>query len=115
MRKRDGLKSPVRKNCTPGSVRGPSGNRRSYRDDDVDGLEYVVALSAVLDSVRKLLKLRTPLAYPGNQSDRPGSIFLACSHFVYVSLRKLTCPPPIGVLPSHCFLRRILPPFHAGV
>jgi hypothetical protein len=32
MRKRGGLKSPVRENCTPGSVRGPSGNWRSYRD-----------------------------------------------------------------------------------
>jgi hypothetical protein len=32
MRKRGGLKSPVRENRTPGSVRGPSGNRRSYRD-----------------------------------------------------------------------------------
>src|SRR5262245_46813913 len=32
MRKREGLKSPVRENCTPGSVRGPSGNWRSYRD-----------------------------------------------------------------------------------
>jgi len=33
LRKRVFLKSPVRENRTPGSVRGPSGNRRSYRDD----------------------------------------------------------------------------------
>src|SRR5215471_16136294 len=33
MRERVGLKSPVRENCTPGSVRGASGNRRPYRDD----------------------------------------------------------------------------------
>jgi hypothetical protein len=32
MRKRVGLKSPVRENRTPGSVRGPLGNWRSYRD-----------------------------------------------------------------------------------
>jgi RNA-directed DNA polymerase len=32
LRKRVLLKSPVRENRTPGSVRGPSGNRRSYRD-----------------------------------------------------------------------------------
>src|SRR5215467_6302192 len=32
MRERVGLKSPVRENCTPGSVRGASGNRRPYRD-----------------------------------------------------------------------------------
>jgi hypothetical protein len=32
MRKRVWLKSPVRENRTPGSVRGASGNRRSYRD-----------------------------------------------------------------------------------
>jgi hypothetical protein len=32
MRKRIWLKSPVRENRTPGSVRGLSGNRRSYRD-----------------------------------------------------------------------------------
>jgi len=32
MRKREPLKSPVRKIRTPGSVRGPLGNRRSYRD-----------------------------------------------------------------------------------
>src|SRR5215510_12302038 len=35
MWKRVGLKSPVRENCTPGSVRGPSGNRRSYRDGSI--------------------------------------------------------------------------------
>jgi hypothetical protein len=32
VRKRVSLRSPVRKNCTPGSVRGASGNRRPYRD-----------------------------------------------------------------------------------
>jgi len=32
MRKREPLKSPVREIRTPGSVRGPLGNRRSYRD-----------------------------------------------------------------------------------
>jgi RNA-directed DNA polymerase len=32
-RRRVLLKSPVREHRTPGSVRGPSGNRRSYRDD----------------------------------------------------------------------------------
>jgi RNA-directed DNA polymerase len=32
LRKRVFLKNPVRENRTPGSVRGPSGNRRSYRD-----------------------------------------------------------------------------------
>ena len=32
LRQRVLLKSPVRKNRAPGSVRGPSGNRRSYRD-----------------------------------------------------------------------------------
>jgi hypothetical protein len=32
MRKRVSTKSPVRENCTPGSVRGLSGNRQSYRD-----------------------------------------------------------------------------------
>ena len=32
MRKRVFTKSPVRENCTPGSVRGLSGNWQSYRD-----------------------------------------------------------------------------------
>lgn len=32
MRKRAALKSPVRKNRTPGSVRGLPGNRQSYLD-----------------------------------------------------------------------------------
>jgi len=32
MRKRVLLKSPLRENCTAGSVRGTSGNWRSYRD-----------------------------------------------------------------------------------
>jgi len=32
VRKRVLLKSPVRENRTPGSVRGPLGNWRSYRD-----------------------------------------------------------------------------------
>ncbi len=31
MRTRVSTKSPVRENCTPGSVRGLSGNRQSYR------------------------------------------------------------------------------------
>jgi hypothetical protein len=35
MRKRVLLKSPVRENRTPGSVRGAPGNRRVYRDDGV--------------------------------------------------------------------------------
>ena len=35
LRKRVSLRSPVRKNRTPGSVRGASGNRRPYRDGDV--------------------------------------------------------------------------------
>src|SRR6266508_2986710 len=35
MRRRVWLKSPVRENCTPGSVRGPSGNWRSYRDVNI--------------------------------------------------------------------------------
>src|ERR1022692_3042479 len=34
MRKRTVLKSPVRKNCTPGSVRGRSGNWPFYLDDN---------------------------------------------------------------------------------
>jgi hypothetical protein len=33
LRKRVFLKSPVRENRTPGSVRGRSGNWPSYRDD----------------------------------------------------------------------------------
>ena len=32
MRKRVSMKSPVRENCTPGSVRGLLGNWQSYRD-----------------------------------------------------------------------------------
>jgi len=35
LRKRVSSRSPVRKNRTPGSVRGASGNRRSYRDGSV--------------------------------------------------------------------------------
>ena len=35
MRKREPLKSPVREIRTPGSVRGPLGNRRSYRDGTI--------------------------------------------------------------------------------
>jgi hypothetical protein len=34
LRKRVFLKSPVRENRTPGSVRGLSGNWQSYRDDN---------------------------------------------------------------------------------
>ena len=37
MRKRVELKSPVRENRTPGSVRGPLGNWRSYRDGGGNG------------------------------------------------------------------------------
>jgi hypothetical protein len=36
LRQRVCLKSPVRENRTPGSVRGQAGNRLSYRD----GLQY---------------------------------------------------------------------------
>ena len=35
MRTRDPLKSPVRDIRTPGSVRGPLGNRRSYREGGI--------------------------------------------------------------------------------
>jgi C-terminal processing protease CtpA/Prc len=35
MRTRVLLKSPVRENCTPGSVRGLSGNWQSYRDPEI--------------------------------------------------------------------------------
>ena len=34
LRQRVSLRSPVRKNRTPGSVRGASGNRRPYRDGE---------------------------------------------------------------------------------
>jgi len=34
MRGRVSTKSPVRENCTPGSVRGLSGNWQSYRDPE---------------------------------------------------------------------------------
>jgi hypothetical protein len=34
MRERVDLKSPVRENRPPGSVRGASGNRRPYRDSE---------------------------------------------------------------------------------
>jgi len=42
VRKRVLLKSPVRENRTPGSVRGPSGNWRSYRDARVEEFLYQV-------------------------------------------------------------------------
>jgi hypothetical protein len=35
------LKSPVRENCTLGSVRGTAGNRRSYRADLCERKEFV--------------------------------------------------------------------------
>jgi len=44
MRERVGLKSPVRENCTPGSVRGASGNRRPYRDVEVQTPGVVIDL-----------------------------------------------------------------------
>ena len=45
LRKRVSLRSPVRKNCTPGSVRGASGNRRPYRDgSDFPALTEVLAM-----------------------------------------------------------------------
>jgi RNA-directed DNA polymerase len=36
------LKSPVRENRTPGSVRGPSGNRRSYRDEAIGSTDEAI-------------------------------------------------------------------------
>jgi len=44
MRERVGLKSPVRENCTPGSVRGASGNRRPYRDVEVQTPGVIIDL-----------------------------------------------------------------------
>ena len=38
MRERVDLKSPVRENRPPGSVRGAPGNRRPYRDSEWAGL-----------------------------------------------------------------------------
>jgi hypothetical protein len=47
VRKRVSLRSPVRENCTPGSVRGASGNRRPYRDgaNSVQSLIVIPQLS----------------------------------------------------------------------
>ena len=50
VRKRVSLRSPVRKNCTPGSVRGASGNRRPYRDGHS---QEVVRVQRHSDSSRK--------------------------------------------------------------
>jgi len=60
MRKREPLKSPVREIRTPGSVRGPLGNRRSYRDEMTsrinsglgDGLGDVVSGHSYLVAAR---------------------------------------------------------------
>jgi hypothetical protein len=52
MRKRVSLKSPVRENRSPGSVRGAPGNRRPYRD----GAEE----NAVLDQVGIMKEEFTP-------------------------------------------------------
>jgi len=38
MRERVDLKSPVRENRPPGSVRGAPGNRRPYRDITIEGM-----------------------------------------------------------------------------
>jgi hypothetical protein len=44
LRKRVFLKSPVRENRTPGSVRGRSGNWPSYRDDIQDHVAASIIL-----------------------------------------------------------------------
>src|SRR5205085_162364 len=46
LRRRVSLRSPVRKNCTPGSVRGASGNRRPYRDDQSAWYEPIHIIQA---------------------------------------------------------------------
>jgi hypothetical protein len=48
MRTRVLLKSPVRENCTPGSVRGLSGNWQSYRDLPLMRIGFWSALGAFL-------------------------------------------------------------------
>ena len=48
LRKRVSLRSPVRENRTPGSVRGASGNRRPYRD----GAKKSVVVAQLSDKQR---------------------------------------------------------------
>jgi len=47
MRERVDLKSPVRENRPPGSVRGAAGNRRPYRDITRDGPRLLHPLDSV--------------------------------------------------------------------
>jgi RNA-directed DNA polymerase len=61
LRKRVLLKSPVRDNRTPGSVRGPSGHRRSYRDDGQPRRQRV---RVYLDNVIASAPVRDDLASP---------------------------------------------------
>jgi hypothetical protein len=47
MRERVDLKSPVRENRPPGSVRGAPGNRRPYRDCGIKACQYLFATSCL--------------------------------------------------------------------
>src|ERR1700694_2911189 len=59
MRKRVFTKSPVRENCTPGSVRGLLGNWQSYRDltgrnPAATSLRWLSTLGNVMNALRAL-------------------------------------------------------------
>jgi len=57
MRERVDLKSPVRENRPPGSVRGAPGNRRPYRDNKLIWMGVFASLALELSNALELLPL----------------------------------------------------------
>jgi hypothetical protein len=53
MRERVNVKSPVREYCSPGSVRGASGNRCPYLDMDGIGIGVTVLANAMLMALQR--------------------------------------------------------------
>src|ERR1019366_7156754 len=51
VRKRTVLKSPVRENCTPGSVRGGSGNWPTYLDGRLEHMHPILAMGDIAGPV----------------------------------------------------------------
>jgi len=88
MRKRVELKSPVRENRTPGSVRGPLGNWRSYRD-----------------GAHRMLRL-DHIPFYGRSTSNPRSSFSRLGFHVSPAGRYSSPQYPERLWKNHCvFLR----------
>lgn len=92
------LKSPVRENRTPGSVRGQSGNRLSYRDDF---FQLGTTKSLVDDLFYTFTTTAAPVQAEGTVCGKPFYFRARHSSWSFVAARGPKLDPKALVLPEH--------------